>query len=264
MRTATTLAGLLTLAIASVAAQAPSAPAFEAVSIKVNDSGRDGGGSTPLRNGRWNATNVPLVALIGSAWGAIPSNRIFNAPDWARLTRYDIAAVAPETATQEQVWPMVQTLLRDRFKVLAHTAMRDLPIYNLVAARTDGRLGPGLRSATIDCDAPDWRERLKDKPSARPCGFSWDTGVYTGGGQHLSTIASLLTAEAGRPVFDKTGLSGVYDFDLKWTPGLGVDPAGTAISIFTAIQDQLGLKLESATAPLEVLIVDRAERPTPN
>ena len=221
---------LLVSVVTAVAGQAPPSPAFEVVSIKENTSGRDGGGSTPLRNGRWNATNIPLVALIGSAWGAIPSNRIFNAPDWARLTRYDFAAVAPDTATQDQIWPMVQTLLRDRFKVAVHNEMRDLPIYNLVAARPDGRLGPGLRPATIDCDAPDWRELLKDKPSARPCGFSWDTGVYTGGGQHLSTIASLLTAEAGRPVLDETGLSGVYDFDLTWTPGLGTDPAGTAIS----------------------------------
>lgn len=255
---------LVVVAVTAVAGQAPTGPAFDVVSIKENTSGRDGGGSTPLRNGRWNATNVPLVALIGSAWGAIPSNRIFNAPEWARLTRFDIAAVAPDGATQEQVWTMVQTLLRERFKVAVHKEMRDLPIYNLVAARTDARLGPGLRLATIDCDAANWRELLKDKPSARPCGFSWDTGIYTGGGQHLSTIASLLAAEAGRPVFDKTGLRGVYDFDLKWTPGLGTDPAGNAISIFTAIQDQLGLKLESATAPLEVLIVDRAERPTPN
>jgi uncharacterized protein (TIGR03435 family) len=78
-----------------------------------------------LRNGRWQATNLPLVGLIAVAWG-IPGNHVFGAPDWARVTRYDIAAVAPASATQEQVWPMVQALLRDRFRVTA-----------------------------VDCDAPD-------------------------------------------------------------------------------------------------------------
>src|SRR5438045_9268953 len=114
---------LVVMGVTAVAGQVSTSPSFDVVSIKENTSGRDGGGSTPLRNGRWNATNTPLVALIGSAWGGIPSNRIFNAPEWARLTRYDIAAVAPATTTPEQVWPMVQTLLRDRFRVAVHEEM---------------------------------------------------------------------------------------------------------------------------------------------
>jgi uncharacterized protein (TIGR03435 family) len=80
----------------------------------------------------------------------------------------------------------------------------------------------------------------------------------------MSTLASLVSSEAGRPVFERTGLTGGYDFDLKWTPGLAADPAGTSVSIFTALQEQLGLKLESATAPLDVLVVDHVERPTAN
>jgi uncharacterized protein (TIGR03435 family) len=263
MRRAGIAVALLITVIAGAAGQTV-APVFEAVSIKVNDSGRDGGGTTPLRNGRWNATNIPLRGYIASAWD-IPANRVFGLPAWADITKYDIAAVAPDGATQAQLWPLlVKALLKDRFKVAAHAETRDLPIYNLVLARADGRLGPGLTPAAIDCDAPNWRELLKDKPSARPCGFSWDAGVYTGGGQHLSLLASLLASPAGRPVFDKTGLTGSYDFELKWAPGVAADPSGNGVSIFTAVQEQLGLKLESAIAPLDVLIVDHVERPTAN
>jgi uncharacterized protein (TIGR03435 family) len=266
MRTVLLFVATFTAALGAApqdAQPASSVPAvFEVVSIKENPSGRDGGGSTPLRNGRWQATNVPLLGLIASAWG-IPGNRVFGAPDWARVTRYDIAAVAPASATQEQIWPMVQALLRDRFRVAAHTETRDLPVYHLAVART-GNLGPGLKVASVDCDAPDWRDRVKADSSLRPCGFSWDVGMLTGGGTRMSTLASLVSSEAGRPVFDRTGLTGGYDFDLKWTPGLGADPAGNAVSIFTALQEQLGLKLESATAPLDVLVVDHVEHPTAN
>jgi len=189
---------------------------------------------------------------------------VLDLPDWARVTHYDIAAVAPPSATSAQLWPMVQAMLRDRFKVAAHVEQRELPVYNLMRSRRDFSPGPGLKPASIDCRRPDWREQIKDNPSARPCGFSWDNGVYTGGGQPIQTIALLLASPAGRPVFDQTGLTGLFDFDLKWAPGIAADPSGNAVSIFTAVQEQLGLKLESASAPLDVLIVDHVEKPTPN
>ena len=256
--------GVLAITGAAGVAGQNSAPSFDAVSIKVNDSGRDGGGSAPLQNGRWRATNVPLRGYIASSWG-IPADRVFGLPDWANVTKYDIEAVAPKGVTQQQLWPvLVRGMLLDRFHLSAHVEQRELAIYNLVVARADRQLGPALKPASIDCTSPNWRERLKEKPSARPCGFSWDSGVYSGGGQPIRTIALLLSSPAGRPVFDKSGLSGLFDFDLKWAPGIGIDSSGNTVSIFTAVQEQLGLKLESATAALDVVIVDHVEKPTPN
>jgi uncharacterized protein (TIGR03435 family) len=264
MRTATTLAGLLTLAIASVAAQAPSGPAFEAVSIKVNDSGRDGGGATPLRTGRWNATNLAGGALVGNAWG-FSRDRVVGLPEWTMVTRYDIAAVAPADATQAQLREMLQAMLRDRFRVVAHIEQRERPIYNLVLPRADGRTGPSLRKSPIaDCLDPAQRAAAAAMtPSARPCGFSAEPGNYSGTAK-VSDLTTMLSGASGRPVFDRTGLAGNYEFDLRWTALTGDTAATDAVSIFTAVQEQLGLKLESATATLEVLIVDRMERPTPN
>ena len=257
------VARVVSLAV-PIAAQSSQPLAFDAVSIKVNDSGRDGGGATPLQNGRWRATNIPLRGYISSSWN-IPADRVFGLPDWANVIKYDIEAVTPAGVTQQQLWPvLVRGVLADRFHLAAHVEQRELSIYNLVVAHAAGRLGPSLKSASIDCNSPGWREQLKEKPSARPCGFSWDNGVYSGGGQPIATLASLLSAPAGRPVFDKTGLIGLFDFDLKWTPGVGADLSGNAVSIFTAVQEQLGLKLEVATAPLDVLIVDHVEKPTPN
>jgi uncharacterized protein (TIGR03435 family) len=269
MRRAAIAAALIACAIAGAAGQqtavavddAQGTLAFEVVSIK--ESGTLGGGGSigMLPNGRWRATNVPVVSVISSAW-QVPQNRIYGVPDWASATRYEINAVAATTATRAQQAPMVQAMLRDRFKLAVHKETRDLPIYNLVVGRADGRLGPSLRLARVE-DCFDREAIAKLNPPPPPCRTTFGTGTLTGT-MTLDNLAIWLTGASGRPVFNRTGLAGFYEVDLAWTAGLGPDSDGSTASIFTAVQEQLGLKLESATAPLDVLIVDHVERPTAN
>ena len=165
---------------------------------------------------------------------------------------------------------MMRALLRDRFKLAAHVEQRDLPVYNLTLVRPAGQLGPFLERSTFDCNNLTARKQEAAAASAaRPgrmlCGFTDSGGTLDGGGLGMETLAQILAGPAGRPVFDRTGLTGGYNVLLKWTPTLGTDaPPGDAVSIFTAVQEQLGLKLDSATAPLDVVVIDRIERPSEN
>lgn len=181
---------------------------------------------------------------------------------------------------------MLRTLLAERFKLVARTEMREQPVYALVLARADGRLGPNLRAS---------RECLKGGTASGPRGFgqgadgrgagvpplqpgqqmgcgmrSMSDGrgsVIQGGARTIAEIARSLDGRAGRTVIDRTGLTGAYDVDLRFAPS-NVQTAPGADSelptLFTALQEQLGLKLESATGPVEYLVVDRIERPTPD
>jgi len=164
---------------------------------------------------------------------------------------------------------MLRSLLGDRFRLGVHTEARDLPIFALVLANRDGRLGPQLKASALDCDGP----------SAAPsCGIRiGGAGTMVVGGASMTQFASSLTSWVGRLVVDKTGLSGLFDMKLSWTPDQmpqgfdkkiaagGLPPADpNGPSIFTAVQEQLGLKLESQKSPVEVLVIDRAEHPVGN
>lgn len=252
------------LAAAVGAAQAPTGdPAFEAASIRLNVSGREGGGGRPRAGGGYTFTNITVRSLISLAYD-VPSDRILEAPAWIFSGRYDINAIGKENAAMTETRVMVRSLLRDRFRLAAHTERRDLPVYFLVVARPDGRLGPALRRSSVDCNDPEARK--KALAAARDgrivCGITSETGVYTAGGAEVSTILGTLTAASGRAVLDRTGLTGVYDIELKWTPL--PDPNSDNVSIFTAVQEQLGLRLESGAAPLDVLVIDHIERPSEN
>jgi uncharacterized protein (TIGR03435 family) len=250
--------GLLALFSTAGAGQTPVAPAFDVVSIKENTSGNDGGGAGPRGNDRWVATNMPLRSLIAAAWN-IPTNRVI-APDWTMVTRYDIDARGSVEQGWDDIRPKTQAALRERFGVEVHVERRNLPTYNLVQLQS-GQLGPGLRMSPIK-DCLDRQAIAAMKPPPRPCMMTFGTGTLTGT-MSIKDLAVTLTGASGRPVFDQTGLAGNYEVDLKWTPTLR-DDSSDAVSIFTAVQEQLGLKLEGASAPLDVLIVDRVDRPTPN
>jgi uncharacterized protein (TIGR03435 family) len=202
--------------------------------------------------------------LIAIAW-ELPTDRVLNAPEWTRLRKFDITAVTSPDAKQAQLPAMLKALLRDRFQLAAHLERRELPTYNLVVVRSDGRLGPALRKAPIDnCfDAAQRAAAAALTPPARPCGITFEVGHYSGTVQ-LGDLVGMLSSASGRPVFDRTGLTGNYEFDIRWSPLSGDTAAADAVSIFTALQEQLGLKLESSSAPLDVLVVDRVERPTAN
>lgn len=265
MRYALTLC--LTAAMASLAAQPAPQLAFDVVSIRQNNSGSTGGGGGPRPGGGYVLTNSLPRTLISIAYG-IPAGRVVGGPGWLITDRYDISARGKETPTRDEAAQMVRSLLIDRFRLAAHVEQRPLPVWFLVNARIDGQLGPGMRRSAVDCRDPEARKKAyaSAPPNARiVCGFQEPPGAFIGGGIELSTLVGVLGSASGRPVLDKTGLSGQFDVDLKWTPALGTDaPAGEAVSIFTAVQEQLGLKLENGTAPLDVVVIDRIERPSEN
>ena len=159
---------------------------------------------------------------------------------------------------------MMRSLLEDRFKVSAHMERRDAPIYTLTKARADGRLGPGLHETGVDCLA--LSQQRRDDPSVpRPdiCvkGFSPQPG-HVSGGLDVSTLVDILTSAVQRVVVDRTGLTGTVQVDLQWSPNVTTTSDTDAVSIFAAVQEQLGLKLEPATGLVDVLVIDHIERPT--
>jgi uncharacterized protein (TIGR03435 family) len=233
-----------------------------------------------------------LRALIRNAYGLQPQ-QLAGGPDWIDSARYDINAKAqgefavtePGTVGPPQL--MMQRMLAERFRLTVHTERRELRIYVLTRARRDGRLGPQIRTAAIDCQAVmnDMLKRVPqsgDAPPAAPlrpdggpgCGMRFGPGArLTAGGTSMAALARILATPVGLIVEDRTGLAGGFDFDLEFDPAdlagftAGAPPAPadvTAPSLFTALEEQLGLKLQAERAPVEVLVIDRVERPTEN
>ena len=169
---------------------------------------------------------------------------------------------------------MLKTLLEDRFKLAAHIEKREVPVYALVMARSDGRLGPKLRPVTDDeCAARRLKATngaLNPSRDALPCGATRYAAIGSSAfGVPMTSVASLLQGGGpGRPILDRTNLAGVFDIDIQWGPeanGLSADGAASssdATSIFTAVTEQLGLKLESRREPMDVLVIDHVEHPT--
>lgn len=229
-------------------AQQPAPPAFDAVSIKVNRSGEQGGASRG-QPGRYVGVNVTLMRLVRLAYR--PISEFDGGPDWKDRDHFDVEAATSANPSQPQMLAMMRTMLADRFKLRTHTETRPLPVYELSRLRPDGRLGAGLTRAGDACAPP-----IK-------CGFTVQDGGLKGTGT-LTMIAGELGI-GGRRTIDRTGLSGVYSIDLRWSPdntaGL---PADAPPEIFTAVREQLGLRAQAGTAPTEVLVIDSAERPQEN
>jgi uncharacterized protein (TIGR03435 family) len=257
-------------------AQAPGALQFEVASIKPNKS------DSPVQNvdmqpgGRLTVTNFPLNDMIRLAFGtpqALAPNQLSGGPSWAASDRFDIVAKAEGNPSREQILLMLRTLVTERFKLKVHSETRVLAMYALVLARGDGRLGPRIRLSNIDnidCSTPSTREQV-----APPCQVRQAPASRTGRAVTMAQVArSLVGGVGGLPVLDHTGLAGRFDFDLEWTPDQPlrlppnapnlppIDPNGP--SIFTAVKEQLGLKLESTKGPVDVLVIDHAEHPSEN
>ena len=249
-----------------------SAAAFDAASVKTNVSG-DLSQVARTTNRTYTATNLPLRLLIAAAFG-VPgpaSYRVDGGPSWLATARFDIVATLPDGARASQVPGMLRRLLTERFNLAVHTETREVPMYALVPARRDGPLGARLVRAALDCDAIQARnDPIPDAPpgSRGPCDAEIG-GSIVGRGQRLTTLARYLTPYAGRPVVDRTGLTGTFDFDLDFPelhggPGRGLSADVAGGGVFTAVQEQLGLKLESIRGALEYVVIDRAERPADN
>jgi uncharacterized protein (TIGR03435 family) len=271
--------GLAFVLDGSISAQAPapgSPPSFEAASVKVNKSGQPGGrfGGQP---GQVMVTNYTLRDIVRNVH-MLQAYQIVGGPEWIGADKFDIVAKAAVGAPPGQMMVMMQTLLAERFKLRTHRETRDLPIYALVLARPDGRLGARLTRAAVDCAAlRAARERGENPPMPAPsgnhpvCGMNTNPGRMVAGAYELRDVARNMAPIVGRSIIDRTGLAGAYDLELTWTPDQtpatppgaptpSFDPDGP--SIFTAVQEQLGLKLESTTGPVDVLVIDSAERPT--
>ena len=165
---------------------------------------------------------------------------------------------------------MLRSLLEDRFRLSAHRETRDLPIYALVLARADGRLGPRLRPTTSDyckkrLEAAGKAGNTPEPPGGELCGMRpLGSDELAAGALPMNEFTRFLNLQAGRIVVDRTGLTGVWDFDLKWSPPNAPNPDPDRPSIFTALQEQLGLRLDATTGPVEVLVIDRVERLIPD
>ena len=262
-------------------------PTFEVVSVKPSPPPapgpvRIGIGITP---GRWDATFVTLMNVIRNAYPEFPTEaQIVGGPDWIRTTRYDIAATMAGEPPRDQIREMVRDLLVRRFGIKTRIESRAMDAYALILARSDGRLGPNVRPSTVDCEAlaaaVKRGERPRDLPQApgQPrrveCGMQSSLSIgrerIVVSAQRLSFLIGTLTNAAGRPVVDRTGLTGVYDFELEYASDRRRPPADAppdpnpAPSIFTAVQEQLGLKLEGRKEMLDVLVIQDAHLPTPD
>jgi uncharacterized protein (TIGR03435 family) len=236
---------------------------FEVASVTRNLSGRGGWSLNPLPGGRFSAQNLPLRQVVLFA-DDLRDFQLVNDPAWLQSLRFDIDARASADVPLASMKALVKSLLAERFGFAAHSETRQLPIYALVVLRADRSPGPALK--TRDCSAPQEAVRTV---GAGCGGVIRDSGRITGSGVPIVMLANSLSGVLNNVVTDKTGLSGNFDFDLRWsdpvaagadrTTGLSDAPALT-----TAVQEQLGLRLQPDRGPVEVLVVDRVAEPAEN
>ena len=247
-------------------------PAFEVVSIKPNSSGsRVSSLSIPPR-GRVAVVNTTLEALVTHAYD-LRRFELVGGPAWIGEDRFDVQATPPDGDYQALNAARMRTLLAERFRLRTHRATRDLPVYALVTQRGDRQLGPQLLRSEHDCAAflagggntrSDTAPR--DRAGRSACATLSRIGVgrwtVMFGGSPLGELARKLEPYLDRRVIDDTGVPGLFDVELTfaWPPGVTA-PAPDAPDIFTAVQEQLGLRLQPRTQPMEVLVIDAVEQP---
>lgn len=268
--------------VSVVSAAAQPLDVFEVASIRRN---RDGGPVAGLRRfpgGRFEATNIQLSTLISFAY-QLQTFELVGGPQWLMDERWDILAKIngdpPRTppGTADAMMIATRALLADRFKLALRRETREIEVYQLVRANREGSLGTGMRSSTVDCLAI---QRAADEaakggppvpdpntPDRMVCGMRISVGRIEFGGRPMSTLTNALTSLTQRRVVDRTGLTGDWEFDIRFTPpapppGIELPPPDPdAASLFTVLQEQLGLKLEAARMPMPVMVVDGVDRP---
>jgi uncharacterized protein (TIGR03435 family) len=247
------------LAIGAVAWAQSDLPRFDAASVKPNRSGSPNSYVGIPPGGTFSATNATLERLIPMAFRVLPF-QVAGAPPWLGSERYDIVARPPADVPVERLPDMLQALLIDRFAMRAHREMREQSIYALVLASDGSRLGPKLARSTQDCDAVEAQKRIIPE-CIGTIGVGSGGGMLTLKGRLLSRLAADLGGVAGRIVVDQTGLAGRFDLELHWSAG-EKSAASDDPTLFTAVQEQLGLRLKPATGPVEMLVIDSIDRPS--
>jgi uncharacterized protein (TIGR03435 family) len=245
------LVGALCLTVGLAALQAQSGspePRFEVASVKPNLSGTPGLGPS-VRIGQVAIHGESLHHIIWAAYGGSRAD-FLGLPRWATTETFDINARG-NAASEEETTAMLRTLLRDRFSLRMHREEQVQAGYTMTRV-TPGRLGPQLRRSSSDCSPK------------RVCTGGITRGHNLGTGVTWDYLLERITAAVGgRPLVDQTGISGHFDFELTWSPGLTVTP-NAEVDIFQALREQLGLKLESTQAPKSVWVIDQIERPSPD
>ena len=286
-RYASTIAIVLWISVVGAAAQTSaqtsvSRPNFDVTSVKPNPTGVRSGAIQP---GRFAQSAVTVRQLVRMAYG---TNQIVGGPGWIDSELFDVEGRGPfdlsgylpgRDGSPPQVYLMLQQLLADRFNLVVHRATQQRPVYALVTSRRDQQLGPKLTRSTFDCEAmlaaTVQSGRLPAPPSqGMPrCAVGGAPGHLIADSIDLTRLADFLSTSTDRAVIDRTELAGRFNVELQWTSdALGPapsPPAGAATTdappaLVTALQEQLGLKLDAVTAPIEVLVIDSADRPTPN
>jgi uncharacterized protein (TIGR03435 family) len=278
----------------------PGELAFEVTSVKRLPPAGDGplmvrlGG---IDGNRWIAQNVTLGMLIRSAYGQRfgLEGQIVGGPSWIQSDRFDVTGVAAAIPTRDESQQMLQRLLADRFKLVVHTEQREMPVYALKVADGRGKLGRDLKATNVDCQALQAEQKRtgvrapppaprKAGDAAAPCSnfvmMGGTTMILENGAATMAQLSSSLSGPVGRPVIDRTGLAGYFAYRVEFarepgTPGLlggpptpmppgaaGAAAPGDQPSVFSAVQEQLGLKLEPTREPVDVLVIDSAQPPT--
>ena len=227
---------------------------FEVASVKTNKTGQREGGITAIGGGRFRAANIPFKILLAIAYD-VNFEQISGGPGWLDSERYDVEAKPDRLATTQQIHLMLQKLLAERFGLVLRRETKEMPIFALILDKGISKL------------------RVHDGPEVDFGIRPGDRGQVAFTGVSMPRLSLFLSIRLRRTVVDKTGLAGVYDFELAWTPDEPQrdegpesppqpDPSGA--SIFTAVREQLGLKLVSQKGPVEFLNITHVERPSEN
>jgi len=251
--------------VAVAAAQSPT-PGFDVVSVKRNVSTSFPVGPEERPGGAFVATNATLERMIRFAYD-LPDYRVAGGPGWMRTDRFDVEARAGRDVPSAQLRLMVQALLEDRFQLVVRREQREMPIYALGLARTDKRLGPNLRQSAAGCAEPGGRGATMEERRTPNGGVATQRTCTS-----MAALVSSLTSALQSPVEDRTGLAGQWDYELSFTgerrrgasPAAAAQDPNEAPALLTAVQEQLGLRLEGGRGPVEVLMIESAAPPTEN
>jgi uncharacterized protein (TIGR03435 family) len=245
------------------------AQSFEVASVKPSATTgglfKMTGGPGTSDPGRITYTNVPLRIVLLTAYDV--RNYQLTGPDWLNTLRYDVTARLPEGATKEQLQAMLRNLLETRFRLTLHRESKEAPIYDLVVARKGPKIKPvtgrsqeGAIASALPGVGADGFPKLRTPSPGLIIETKDGVARITAKEVTMLKFADMLTGQSHRPVFDRTGLAGTYDFNLYFTPEGAARSDSPDSDLFAALKEQLGLRLESRNGPVELLVIDHAEK----